>query len=122
MWAAVLFPIVYVIGTHATLYDGIRHLLFVLPPATVLASAGWIGAGRWTLPMARPAVLVALSIGVAEPAMFQWRNHPNQAAYIQPLAGGPRAAYAQYDLDYWGNSMLQALSHLDRQAGREPYT
>ena len=69
--------------------------------------------------MARPAVLVAVSVGVAEPAMFQWRNHPNQAAYIQPLAGGPRAAYAKYDLDYWGNSMLQALSHLDRQGRRE---
>jgi hypothetical protein len=120
MWGAVLFPIVYVIGTHATLYDGIRHLLFVLPPAIVLASAGWIGAARWALPMARPAAFVAFSIGVMEPALFQWRNHPNQAAYIQPLAGGPRAAYARYDLDYWGNSMLQALSHLDRQAGREP--
>ena len=120
MWGATLFPIVYVIGTHATLYDGIRHLLFVLPPAIVLASAGWIGASRWPLPMARPAVLVLLSIGLGEPALFQWRNHPNQAAYIQPLAGGPRAAYAQYDLDYWGNSMLQALSHLDRHAGREP--
>ena len=120
MWGAVLFPIVYVIGTHATLYDGIRHLLFVLPPATILASAGWIGAGRWTLPMARPAAFVALSIGVTEPTLFQWRNHPNQAAYIQPLAGGPRAAYARYDLDYWGNSMLQALSRLDRQTRHEP--
>ena len=120
MWGAMIFPIVYVIGTHATLYDGIRHLLFVLPPAIVLASAGWIGAGRAALPMARPVVLVAVFIGVAEPAWFQWRNYPNQGAYIQPLAGGPRAAYAQYDLDYWGNSMLQALSHLDRQAGRGP--
>ena len=54
-----------------------------------------------------------------EPALFQWRNHPNQTAYIQPLAGGPRAAYAQYDLDYWGNSMFEALSRLDRQAEGE---
>jgi hypothetical protein len=63
---------------------------------------------------------VVVFIGVAEPALFQWRNHPNQGVYIQPLAGGPRAVYAQYDLDYWGNSMLQALSHLDRQVGRGP--
>ena len=47
MWAAVLFPIVYVIGTHATLYDGIRHLLFVLllqsssPVPDGLVRAAW---------------------------------------------------------------------------------
>ncbi len=119
LWGAVLFPIVYVIGTHATLYDGVRHLLFVLPPAAILASAGWIGASRWALPMARLAAFAALAVGVTEPALFQWRNHPNQTAYIQPLAGGPRAAYARYDLDYWGNSMLAALSRLDRQVGGE---
>ncbi len=120
LWGAVLFPVVYVIGTHATLYDGVRHLLFIVPPAAILASAGWIGACRWTRPVARPAAFVGLSIGLMEPALFQWRNHPNQTAYIQPLAGGPRAAYAQYDLDYWGNSMLQALSQLEQQAGRAP--
>jgi hypothetical protein len=119
LWGAVLFPIVYVIGTHATLYDGIRHLLFVLPPAAILASAGWVGASRCSLPMARPAAFAVLAVGLMEPALFQWRNHPNQTAYIQPLAGGPRAAYAQYDLDYWGNSMLEALSRLDRQVEGE---
>jgi hypothetical protein len=122
LWGAVLFPIVYVIGTHATVYDGIRHLLFVLPPAMILASAGWVGAWGGAPQLVRPAAVLALSIGLFEPLLFQWRNHPNQTAYIQPLAGGPRAAYARYDLDYWGNSMLEAVSRLDRMMpGKQLY-
>ena len=47
---------------------------------------------------------------------------PNQAAYIQPLAGGPRAAFAQYDLDYWGNCLLQGLTFVnEHEAGDRVY-
>jgi hypothetical protein len=116
----VLFPLVYVIGTRATLYDGIRHLLFVLPPVAVLASAGWIGALRLPRSAGRLAVAAALASGMAEPVIFQVRNHPNETAYIQPLAGGPRRAYARYDLDYWGNCMLPALADVNRLAPPGP--
>src|SRR5262249_34827228 len=120
MVAAIAFPILYVVGTRATLYDGVRHLLFVFPPLVILAAAGWIAA--WRAPSGWPRAVVAIvaSAGVMEPAVFQWRNHPNQTAYIQPLAGGPRAAYANYDLDYWGNCLLQAMRSVnDREpAGR----
>jgi hypothetical protein len=142
--AAIAFPVVFVVATGATLYDGLRHLLFVVPPLAVLASAGWVGlieaardrpegtgrpggigrpeGLRYTGPeglryiglVAAAAVLVA---GLVEPVGFQWRNHPNQIAYIQPLAGGTSAAFGRYDLDYWGNCMLQSMARLPRQEG-----
>src|SRR4029078_3690582 len=46
IWAAIAFPILFVMGTRATVYDGVRHLLFVLPPLTILAAAGLIEGGR----------------------------------------------------------------------------
>jgi hypothetical protein len=59
---------------------------------------------------------VALGLGLLEPALFQWRNHPNQAVYFNALAGGPRGAFGRYELDYWGNSVLQAARWADRVA------
>ena len=109
LWSVVLFPILYVTGTRATLYDSVRHLLFVLPPLAVLAGAGLAHTWRRTPLRWRWVVGVLMAAGFVEPAWFQIRNHPNQAAYVQPLAGGPRAAFGQYDLDYWGNCMLAAL-------------
>jgi len=75
---------------------------------TVLSAAGWSAAldARMTL---RGVVLAALAVGLLEPLVFQVRNHPNQIVYFSPLTGGPRAAFARYDMDYWGNSVLQAV-------------
>ena len=117
--AAVVFPILYVMGTRATLYDGVRHLLFVFPPLAILAAAGWVAAWQSATRVWRPLVAVLAILGLLEPAIFQWRNHPNQAAYIQPLAGGPRAVFAQYDLDYWGNCLLQGLTFVNEHVAGE---
>jgi hypothetical protein len=116
LWAAVIFPVLYAAATHATLYDGIRHLLFVVPIATILAVAGWLAAWRTSGPARRMVTAIVVALGIAEPLLFQWRNHPNQAAYIQPLAGGPSGAYARYDLDYWGNCLRAALARVESRS------
>ncbi len=110
VWAFVLIPATVVIVRHLTLYDGIRHVFFIVPPLAVLAAAGWDFALRSARGGAA-AVLVpcALAIGIAEPLLFQLRNHPNQYVYFTPLIGGPRAAFGQYEMDYWGNCVLQAV-------------
>ena len=75
---------------------------------------GGVGIG----PPRRAAVAgaVLLALGMAEPLLFQVRNHPNQIIYFTPLMGGPQAAFARYDMDYWGNSVLQAVEWTDRVA------
>jgi hypothetical protein len=111
-WAALaLFagtPVLMAIVRNATIYDGIRHLLFIVPPATILAAAGW-AAALDARPPARAIVAILLTFGIAEPLFFQIRNHPNQIVYFSPLSGGPRAAFGRYDMDYWANSVLQAV-------------
>lgn len=117
LWSAVVFLILYVMGTSATLYDGIRHLLFVVPPVAILASAGLVHLLRTTPPRVRWLSAAALAAALLEPALFQAKNHPNQAAYVQPLAGGPRHAVARFDLDYWGNCLLGALKKVPTTPG-----
>jgi hypothetical protein len=113
LWFAVVFPVVYVIARHSTLYDGIRHLLFVVPSLVALAAIGWEGALRAWPPRIRVAVALVLAVGLAEPLAFQLRNHPNQGVYFQPMVGGPAAVSTRFELDYWGNCLFQAM----REAG-----
>jgi len=110
------FPGAYIVASGATIYDGIRHLLFTYPPLVVLAACGWQrllgGQSSWL----RFVAVAALVLGLVEPALFQWRNHPNQSVYFSAVAGGPRAAFGRYELDYWGNSLLQGVGWVDRAA------
>ena len=108
LWFAVLFPIVFVIARKSTLYDEIRHLLFVIPPLFVVSALGWcwcLGALRhW-----RRVGVGVLALGVLEPVAFQVRNHPNQVVYFNALLGGPRNALQRFELDYWGNCHYEAM-------------
>jgi 4-amino-4-deoxy-L-arabinose transferase-like glycosyltransferase len=120
MWFAVLFPMAYVIVRGSTLYDGIRQLLFMMPPLFVVAAIGW----AWCL-SALPSGLKAiaagvLAVGLLEPVVFQVRNHPNQVVYFNRLLGGTGRAVQRFELDYWGNCYLQAMRQaaaIGRQAG-----
>ncbi len=109
-----MFPVAYVIARNSTLYDGIRHLLFITPPLVALAAVGCDGLLRAVGGRGRTAVAVVVAIGLAEPVIFQLRNHPNQVVYFQPLVGGPAAAWTRFELDYWGNCLYQVV----RDAGR----
>jgi len=101
-----VFPVVYAVAKHSSLYDGIRHFLFIMPMINVLAVLGW-GAlifryfetkFKWVAP-GLLAVLMLL------PIRFMVANHPNEYIYFNELSGGIKAAYGEYETDYWMNSM-----------------
>lgn len=111
LWFAVLFPIAYVILRHSTIYDGIRQLLFVMPPLFVVSALGWWWCLTALAGWHRAIGAGVLAIGLLEPIAFQARNHPNQVVYFNPLLGGPRNAIQRFDMDYWGNCLFQAMRH-----------
>jgi hypothetical protein len=117
-----LFPIAWVMASDPVLYNGFRHLLFVVPPLCVLAALGlratWLAAaGR---PRLRIALAVALFALVAEPAAWLLRSHPYQYVYFNPLAGGLARASHWFSGDYWRLSLRAAAIELDRLADAEP--
>ena len=59
-----------------------------------------------------------LIVGLSEPLVFQVRNHPNQVVYFNQIVGGPGGAFGRFELDYWGNSILQAVEWSNRLARR----
>jgi hypothetical protein len=116
---AVLFPVTYATLSGATLYDEVRHFLFVVP---VIAVAGghWLArvlhrSARWR-PALRHAVAAAaagylvLHVGVVAAL------HPNQYVYYNVLVGGVDGAEGRFDLDYWNNSMRELAEQLTEHA------
>jgi hypothetical protein len=110
LWAVVVLPVVAGIAKGSTLYDGVRHLLFIYPVLVVLAVSGWtrvLCASR--PPWLQRGAALGLAVGLASLLIFDVRFHPNQGVYFNALVGGPRGAFKRYDMDYWGNCVLQAV-------------
>jgi hypothetical protein len=122
LWAAAALPLFLVIVGDSILYDGVRHLLFIYPILVVLAASGWITCllARNRLWLRRSAAAL-VAVGLVNIIAFHVRSHPNQAVYFNELVGGPRGAFAKFDMDYWGNCVLEAVAwsaELARVSGR----
>ena len=87
--AAALFPVAYVIVKQSTLYDGIRHLLFIVPPIAALAALGWRAGFESRRPAVRLVAVLALLAGLAEPICLQHPESSQPGGVLQPAAGRP---------------------------------
>jgi Tfp pilus assembly protein PilF len=109
------FPVVYAVVKQMPLYDGIRHLLFVMPPLAVVAA---LGVNH--LLQAHTKIAWATFCCVCLCVLFGLRNlivlHPNQYVYFNHvLAGGVAEASLRYDTDYWENSYEQGVAWVQAQ-------
>jgi hypothetical protein len=108
-------PLVLVIATGASLYDGVRHLLF-LQPLLALGAAVGIRQAVIRAPRRWAALLVALTgLALTVTAIDAVRLHPYEHVYFNRLSGGIRAAEGRFELDYWGLSYREGAEWL---AGR----
>jgi hypothetical protein len=119
LWGVFTLPIAAAIIMGSTLYDAVRHLMFVRPVLVVIAVAGW--AGLLSVVRPRPVRVAAgatLAVGLVSLVVFNVRFHPNQGVFFNGLVGGPVGAFKQYDMDYWGNCMFQSAEWAANAARR----
>jgi hypothetical protein len=117
--AAVVLPLGFLIVQRATIYDGIRHVLFVIPMLAVLAGVG----SRALLPLLRRAPVVAAVVaGVYVGSIVTTLAvlHPLEYVAMNALAGGTRGAYDNFELDYWSAAATAALRRLERRLDHDP--
>ena len=116
---AALLPITFLIIQHATLYDGIRHVLFVIPMLAVLA-----GLGLWALLpfLGRAPVIAALAAGAYVGGVIATLGvlHPLEYVATNALAGGIRGAYGRFELDYWSVAATEAVRRLEGRLDYDP--
>ncbi len=104
-WIAALAtaPVAWVSVRGTPLYNGHRHLLFVLPFLAVVAglsvAAWWESRPRALL---RAAGVLALAASLLLTTVDMVRLHPYQYVFFNRLvAGGLPRAVDRYDADYW---------------------
>jgi hypothetical protein len=112
--AAVALPLGFLIVQRATIYDGIRHVMFIIPMLAVLAGVGLTAV----LPLLRRAPMVAaVAAGayVGNILVTFAALHPMEYLAMNALAGGTRGAYGNFELDYWGGAATEALRRLEQR-------
>jgi 4-amino-4-deoxy-L-arabinose transferase-like glycosyltransferase len=120
--AAVLVPLAHFVIERPIVYNGIRHYLFMVPPAIVLAGIGLDrtyeylrGRGAWFSRAFAAALATAAGLQVATMVEL----HPYEYIYYNAFAGGVAGAAGRYDLDYWGLSLAEATRDLERALASE---
>jgi len=111
---------VAILASRAVIYDGIRHLLFMLPALIGLAAAALAlldrraaRGSRW-----RAALPVLAVVTVAASLFDSARWAPYAYAYINPIAGHDTHSQS-WELDYWGVSAREGVKRL-HEAGVSP--
>jgi hypothetical protein len=114
VWLVV--PIVTQVASGVPRCDGVRHYLYLLPALALLAGTGAVGLWRWADerrlgPRGVRAAVFAL------PALLLLRTlvvyHPYEVVFFNSLVGGPAGASRNFELDYWGTSLLEASRWID---------
>ncbi|HAY83847.1 MAG TPA: hypothetical protein DCY42_02680 [Chloroflexi bacterium] len=107
-------PILLAVIFHPTIYNNIRHFLFILPPIFIFAAIGLeiliqsLKGKYWRL---------ILPILVALPGIFTIiQLHPMEYIYFNRIAGGVEGAFREYELDYWRTSYREAAELINSWA------
>ncbi|MCH8474283.1 MAG: hypothetical protein LAT55_03540 [Opitutales bacterium] len=114
---ALAFPIVFVWVKAPTIYDGIRHFLFLLPVIALLSAWVWGQAfvrmvAQWRpFRWVGPVLLGVLFIIPTTVEMV--RLHPYQYTYFNQVVGGLPGAEGNFETEYWGTSQRKAVEWLD---------
>jgi hypothetical protein len=114
--SAVILPLACQVALHGPAFTGMRHFLFVLPALAALAG---IGFDAVLDSLAVHSRRLAAGAAAAICACFVWdgailvRLHPYENLSYNALVGGLPGAYRRYDMDYWFNSMPEAIHRLE---------
>jgi hypothetical protein len=117
IWTAATLPVSFVMTQQASLYDGVRHTLFIIPLLALIA--GWAAVKLWhSLGRLRVLASVFATIYAACLAADLAILHPLEYIAMNTFAGGTAGAYRRFELDYWSAAPTQALKQLEKRLDR----
>ncbi|NNE09028.1 MAG: hypothetical protein HKN20_10755 [Gemmatimonadetes bacterium] len=106
----------YAFVKHATVYDGIRQFLFILPALAAFASYAVVSLHEAAGPKGR-VILWSLLVLYAGTVVREMRElHPYEATYFHEPIGGIVGARNDFELDYWGLSMRACAEYVSSVA------
>jgi hypothetical protein len=103
------------------LYDGLRHLLYLLPLVSFLAALGvWEIGRRLTPGWPRQAFAACVSLYAASVGFRMADLHPYEYLYFNGLVGGLPGAEGKFETDYWGAAYREAAIWLKTHELTDP--
>jgi len=109
---ALVVPLLAVLITRPVLYDGLRHLLFVVPLICLLLYFAFLGTLAAMPNPARVALCLLAAVFWGEAVWSMSRLHPYEYAYYNPLTNPAD----RFELEYWGTSFRQLADDLNTYA------
>ena len=113
-----LVLIAYVLIRKPSMYDGIRHFLFIVPPVFIFAGLGfqfimdrikaWITTSTWLHAGAGILLIAPGMLGIAN-------LHPYEYAYYNSFVGGTHGVYRSYETEYWLTCYKDTLEELNEK-------
>lgn len=110
-----LFPPIYIVASHANIYNGWRHLLFFYAPFAVLVSIGWYELIEFVKPkklketIYYPIVAACMLLIVSPTLIWMVKNHNYIYCYYNKSVGNP---YLKFELDFYETSATRAYDWL----------
>lgn len=108
-----LFPICYIVYKNSMIYNGWRHFLFVYLSLVIVAAIGWeylscYVSNKWV----RWTSITFAVLFCGNVCFWMVKNHPYQYIYFNELVGGTQGAKGNYEMDYYSNSIKEAVKWL----------
>jgi hypothetical protein len=122
MLFAFVFPFVYVILIDSNLYSGVRQMLFILPPMTILAVWGLYKLIKLIETKSKPIASVSAVLFVmllVWPFKHQAETFPVDYVYFNLLAGKNEKAWGNYEYDYYFHALKQPADYVIELVGDE---
>jgi len=112
----VLFPIVYFVVLTPNIYDGVRHVLFILPGLALFAGLGADFLFRFMKRYVSQTLAATITVAfLISPASSILTMHPYQMSYFNILAGQPETIHTRYDTDYWLSSYKESAEWINQR-------
>lgn len=104
----IFFPLVAIVK-HSTLYDGLRQFLFTLPALVTFSVIGLVWIFQVISDKIKPALVILVLIIGLDIIQTMVQLHPYEYIYFNRLSGGLPTAKANYETDYLGLSLKEAI-------------
>jgi len=107
-----VLPVAYVLIRRPSMYDGLRHFLFILPPVFIFTGFTFEFLIDHIAIYWLRAVLIFLLLLPGFSGIIQL--HPYEYTYYNSFVAGTGGVFRQYETDYWLTCYKEAMQQLDQ--------
>jgi hypothetical protein len=114
IFIALATPLITIFAARPVLYDGFRHVLFVVPLICLLLYCGFMGVLSNLSRLIRGILIVIATLCWIQSVLALKALHPYEYVYYNPLVNPADT----FELDYWATSFRQIADWLNGYALR----